>query len=151
MTQTQDPARTTGLEQLRAVVDGIAPAPPISATLGMVDLEILGEGSVAVSLLPEERHYNPLGTVHGGVHSALLDTACGCSVHTTMAAGETYTTLDLSVRFLGAVTVDTGMVRAVGQVLRRGRRTVLAEARLTDGAGRMLAHATSTCLVLPTP
>lgn len=144
-----DPARMTGLQQLQAMVDGLLPPPPISATIGMVDFSVLREGSVEVALVPDRRHYNPLGVVHGGVHSTLLDTAAACSVHTTLAAGEAYTSLDLSVKFLKAVTVGTGRVRAVGTVLQRGRRTALAQAQLLDDAGTLLAHATSSCLVFP--
>ncbi|GAB3994857.1 PaaI family thioesterase [Nocardioides marmoraquaticus] len=142
-----DPAAMTGLQQLQAMVDGLLPPPPISQTLGMVDFAVLREGSVEVALVPEQRHYNPLGVVHGGVHSTLLDTAAACSVHTTLAVGEGYTSLDLTVKFLKPVTVATGRVRAVGSVLQRGRRTALAQAQLLDDAGTLLAHATSSCLV----
>lgn len=142
-----DPAAMTGLQQLQAMVDGLLPPPPISQTLGMVDFAVLREGSVEVALVPEQRHYNPLGVVHGGVHSTLLDTAAACSVHTTLAVGEAYTSLDLTVKFLKPVTVATGRVRAVGSVLQRGRRTALAQAQLLDDEGTLLAHATSSCLV----
>ena len=150
MTQTQnapvDPAAMTGYEQLVAMRDGLIPPAPISALVGMVDFD--GEvGAMRVALVPEERHYNPLGTVHGGVISTLLDTAAGCSVHSTLAAGEGYTSLDLTVKFLRAVTAETGRIEAHGKVLQRGRRTALAEAQILDGQGRLLAHATSSCLI----
>ncbi len=155
MTQTQDRptnpvnlAELDGYEQLSAIIDGRIPHAPIADTLGMTALEILERGSVAVELVPEPRHYNPLGTVHGGVHSTLLDTACGCSVHTTLAVGEAYTSLDLSVKFLRPVTTDSGRLRAVGTVVQRGRRTALAEARLYDASDRLVAHATSSCIIL---
>lgn len=140
-------ATMTGMEQLQAMIDGRLPHAPIADTLGLV--EFGGEqGSISVALVPERRHYNPLGTVHGGVLSTLLDTAAACSVHSTLAVGERYTSLDLTVKFLRAVTEDTGRVVAVGRVLHRGRRTALAEASLTDGAGHVVAHATSSCLIM---
>jgi uncharacterized protein (TIGR00369 family) len=145
------PAALSGLQQLQAMVDGLLPPAPIAATLGMVDFTVVGPGAIEVALVPEERHYNPLGSVHGGVISALLDTAAGCSVHAALAAGEAYTSLDLAVKFLRPVTVATGRVRAVGEVLQRGRRTALAQAQLLDADGRLLAHATSSCLIFPAP
>lgn len=152
VTETQtvlpDPATLTGLQQLQAMVGGLSPAAPIAATVGLVDF-VVAAGAVEVALVPEHRHYNPLGSVHGGVLSTLLDTAAGCSVHSTLAAGEAYTSLDLTVKFLRPVTVATGRVRAVGSVLQRGRRTALAQAQLLDGDGRLLAHATSSCLIFP--
>jgi uncharacterized protein (TIGR00369 family) len=148
MTQTQPSVESmTGLEQLRAAFEGRLPPPPIAETVG-INGWTLAEGSVSVSLTPQLRHYNPLGTVHGGVVSTLLDTACGCSVHSTLAPGELYTSLDLTVKFLRPVTVDTGRVTATGRVLQRGRRTALAEAQLHDAAGKLLAHATSSCMIL---
>lgn len=109
------------------------------------------EGSVTLELEPQEFHYNPLGTVHGGVISTLLDTAAACSVHSTLPAGVGYTSMDLNVKFLRAVTVDSGRLTCTGTVLQRGRRTALAEARLTDAAGRLIAHATSSCLLFELP
>ena len=100
---------------------------------------------------PREFHYNPLGTVHGGMLATLLDTAAGCAVHTTLPAGVGYTSMDLSVKYLRPVTVASGTLRCVGTVLQRGRRTALAEARLTDAADRLVAHATSTCLLFDLP
>lgn len=148
VTKTQvDPSALDGYQQLTAMIDGLLPSPPIAETLGMTDFEVVTRGSVAVELVPEARHYNPLGTVHGGVHSTLLDTACACSVHSTLGVGEGYTSLDLTVKFLRPVTVDSGRLRAVGTVLQRGRRTALAEARLYDGSDRLVAHATSTCMI----
>jgi uncharacterized protein (TIGR00369 family) len=141
------PLELDGYQQLAAMIDGQLPPPPISATIGMTGFELLDRGAVAVELVPEPRHYNPLGSVHGGVHSTLLDTACGCAVHSTLAVGEGYTSLDLSVKFLRPVTVDSGRLRAVGSVVQRGRRTALAEAHLYDAADRLVAHATSSCMI----
>lgn len=139
-------AELDGLGQLMAMVDGAAPAPPIMATLGFSDFRP-SPGSVTVEMPAAGFHYNPLGSVHGGVISALLDTAAGCSVHSTLAVGEMYTSLDLTVKFLRPVTVESGVVRCVGSVIQRGRRTALAEAKLYDEAGKLLAHATSSCMI----
>ena len=151
MTQTQpDLATLDGMEQLRLIFEGVLPPAPIAETLGMV--EFGGErGSIHVSLDPEHRHYNPLGTVHGGVLSTLLDTAAACSVHSTLEAGERYTSLDLTVKFLRPVSVESGRLRAVGRVVQRGRRTALAEAQLFDASDQLVAHATSSCMIFPPP
>jgi uncharacterized protein (TIGR00369 family) len=135
-----------GLGQLQAMVDGAMPPPPIMSTLGFTDLRP-ERGRVVVEMPAAEFHYNPLGGVHGGVISALLDTAAGCAVHSTLGVGEGYTSLDLSVKFLRPVTVDSGLLTAEGLVIQRGRRTALAQARLTDGQGRLVAHATSSCMI----
>lgn len=140
----------SGLELLRAMASGELPAPPVMHLIDMAGLEV-EEGSVTVHLDPQEFHYNPLGTVHGGVLSTLLDTAAACSVHTTLPAGVGYTSLDLTVKFLRPVTVASGRITARGAVLQRGRRTALAEARMTDAAGRLVAHATSSCLIFEAP
>lgn len=149
MIETQsDPAAMDGYEQLVAMTEGRLPRAPIVDTIGMAMFEVLDRGSVAVELEPQHRHYNPLGTVHGGVHSTMLDTVCGCSVHSTLAVGEAYTSLDLTVKFLRPVTADSGTLRAVGTVLQRGRRTALAEGKLYDGSGRLVAYASSSCMIL---
>lgn len=103
------------------------------------------------SLVPGEEHYNPIGSVHGGVYATLLDSAAGCAVQSTLPQGMGYTSLDLTVKFLRPVTVDTGRIRAVGTVVSSGRRTALAEARLLDEKDRLLAHATSTCMLFRLP
>ena len=151
MTQTQpDLATLDGMEQLRLIFEGELPPPPIAETLGLVDFG--GErGAISVGLVPEHRHYNPLGTVHGGVLATLLDTAAACSVHSTLEPGERYTSLDLTVKFLRPVTVESGRLRAVGKVVQRGRRTSLAEAQVFDAADRLVAHATSSCMIFTPP
>src|SRR5215212_5646014 len=140
----------SGLELLSAMATGELPAPPVMQLIDMAGMEV-EEGSVTVHLDPQEFHYNPLGTVHGGVLSTLLDTAAACSVHTTLPAGVGYTSLDLNVKFLRPVTVTSGRITCRGSVLQRGRRTALAEARMTDAAGRLVAHATSSCLIFDAP
>ena len=137
-----------GLEQLLAMRAGEMPPPPIMDTLGFTDLRP-EPGRVVVEMPAAEFHYNPLGTVHGGVISTLLDTAAACAVHTTLAAGAFYTSVDLTVKFLRPVTVDSGLLTCEGTVIQRGRRTALAQAQLTDGTGRLVAHATSTCMIFP--
>ncbi|MEU5567025.1 PaaI family thioesterase [Micromonospora musae] len=166
MTQTQDSTRSrtfswsdpavnsaelgrrSGLETLRATLSGELPPPPVSRLLDISRMTV-DEGLVTVELVPQEFHYNPLGSVHGGILSTLLDTAAGCAVHTTLPAGVAYTSLDLNVKFLRPATVDSGTLVCVGTVLQRGRRTALAEARITDADSRLIAHATSTCLIFP--
>jgi uncharacterized protein (TIGR00369 family) len=142
--------RLGGLDLLRAMIAGEVPAPPVTDLIAMGRMTA-DEGRVSVEMTAREFHYNPLGTVHGGVLSILLDTAAGCAVHTTLPAGMGYTTLDLNVKFLRPVTVDSGLLRCEGTVIQRGRRTALAEARLTDGRGRLVAHATSSCLLFEAP
>ena len=135
-----------GLGQLMAMVEGDMPPPPIMATLGVTGFHP-ERGRVVVEMPAAEFHYNPLGGVHGGVISTMLDTAAACAVHSTLAVGESYTSLDLTVKFLKPVTVDSGLLTCEGVVIQRGRRTALAEARLTDAAGRLVAHATSSCMI----
>jgi uncharacterized protein (TIGR00369 family) len=136
-----------GLDLLRAIGTGELPPPPIMVKMGISPVEA-EPGRVVFSLEPAEWHLNPLGTVHGGVLATLLDTCAACALHTTLAAGTGYTTVDLSVKYLRPVTVATGTIRGEGTVVNAGRRTALTEARAFDSAGRLLAHATSTCLLL---
>jgi len=137
----------SGLEYMRAIVAGEIPGPPIARSLDFLLAEV-EEGRAVFTLTPSEFHYNPIGVVHGGVAATLLDSAMGCAVHSLLPAGTGYTTLELKVNFLRPVTRDTGPMRAEATVLHPGSRTALAEARLVDAAGKLLAHATSTCLIL---
>lgn len=166
MTQTQERTRTfgwtdpsvhaeligrrSGLDLLQAMAKGELPAPPIMHLIDLAAMEV-EEGSATLHLDPQEFHYNPLGTMHGGVISTLLDTAAACSVHSTLPIGLGYTSLDLSVKFLRPVTIAGGRITCNGTVLQQGRRTALAEAHLTDSTGKLLAHATSSCLILEMP
>jgi uncharacterized protein (TIGR00369 family) len=142
--------RRSGLELLTAMRDGELPGPPIMATIGVDGLEV-SAGSVTFLLTPQEYHFNPLGSVHGGVISTLLDSAAGCTVHSVLPAGRGYTSLDLTVKFLRPVTLRSGRLRAVGELISQGRTTALAQARLFDAADRLCAHATSTCVLFDTP
>jgi uncharacterized protein (TIGR00369 family) len=136
-----------GLEFLQAMVDGQVPPPPIMQTLG-ARLESVCKGQAVFAMTPSESHYNPIGSVHGGVYATLLDSAAACAVHSMLPAGVAYTSLDLSVRFIGAINVDTGPITCTGTVKHLGRRTALAEAVLNSASGKLLATATSSCLIL---
>ena len=136
----------TGLEQLQALLR-MGSQPNIGLTLHFEGVEFT-DGFAAFEGVPGEFAYNPLGTVHGGYASALLDSALGCAVHTKLAKGQSYTTLELKVAFHKAMTKDTGKVRAEGRVVSFGRRAAFAEAKLTDGSGRLYASATSSLLII---
>jgi uncharacterized protein (TIGR00369 family) len=142
--------RRSGIELLQAMSAGELPSPPIMHTLGFGTAEF-EVGRVRFTLQPAEFHYNPLGSVHGGVIATLLDSAAGCAVHSVLPAGEGYTSIDLNVKYVRTVTAASGLLTAEGTVLNRGRRTALAEARLTDERGKLLAHATSSCMIFPLP
>jgi len=141
-------AGRSGVELLAAIGAGELPPPPVMVTLG-IELVEFSHGRAVFALDPQEMHYNPLGSVHGGVLATLLDSAAGCAVHSVLPAGTGYTTLDLNTRYLRPVTTDTGRITVTGAVLSRGSRTALAEAKVTDAGDRLLAHATSTCLIFP--
>ena len=140
-------AGMSGAEFFAGIADGTIPPPPILRTLDF-DGVAFGDGRAVFRLTPREFHYNTLGGVHGGVFATLLDSACGCAVHTKLPAGVFYTSLDLSVKFLRPVTVDTGPITAEAAVVHLGRRTALAEGRITDAAGKVYVTATSSCLLL---
>ncbi|CCK25043.1 thioesterase superfamily protein [Streptomyces davaonensis JCM 4913] len=140
----------SGMDFLREMQAGRLPAPPVSATLDFT-LDEVEEGRAVFSMTPGEEHYNPIGSVHGGVYATLLDSAAGCAVQSTLPPGMGYTSLDLNVKFLKRITADTGKVRAIGTIVNRGRTTALAEAKLVDADERLLAHATSSCLLFPIP
>jgi uncharacterized protein (TIGR00369 family) len=136
----------SGLEFLRKVAAGELPRPPISALMnfGVAEIE---EGRAVFTAEPAEYHYNPIGVVHGGLAATLLDSAMGCAVHTTLPAGAGYTTLEIKVNFVRPLTAETGAVRCEARVVHVGGRTATAEGRVLDAAGRLYAHATTTCLV----
>jgi len=136
-----------GLSFLKAILDGTLPAPPIAETLGF-DLDAVEPGKAVFEGVPAFRHYNPLGTVHGGFAMTLLDSCLGCCVHTTMAKGEGYTTLETKVNLVRAITKETGRIIATGRLIHRGRTTATAEGDIRDAAGNLFAHGTSTCMIL---
>jgi uncharacterized protein (TIGR00369 family) len=136
----------SGIEQLRHML-AIDAQPPIGRTLGISLVEV-EEGRAVFEGEPDARSLNPLGTIHGGYAATLLDSACGIATHSRLAAGQTYTTLELKVAYHRAMTPSTGKVRAVGTVLSFGRRVAFAEAQIQDSEGRLIASATSTLLVM---
>jgi uncharacterized protein (TIGR00369 family) len=143
-------ARESGLEFLRGLIDGRHPVPPIADLMGFSLTEV-NFGRAVFESTPQLRHYNPIGSVHGGYAATLLDSCMGCAVHTTLPVGAGYTTLEFKVTLIRGITTETGPVTAEGKVLNSGRRAASAEGRLTDGKGRLLAHATTTCLVFDLP
>ena len=142
-------AAMSGLEYLRAMAAGTVPRPPVGALIGM-GLEEVASGRVVFSLEPAEYHYNPIGVVHGGIAATLLDSAMGCAVHSTLPEGRGYTSLEIKVNYVRALTRDTGVVRCEGTVLYVGGKVATAEGHIVDADGRLYAHGTTTCLIFPT-
>ena len=138
--------RLAGLPFLEAIRDGLLPAAPVCQLLGFALTEV-DPGRAVFEGEPSESHYNPVGTVHGGVISTLLDSALSCAVHTELPAGSGYTTVELKVNFVRPVVIAAGRLRAEGRVIHLGTRVATAEARLTDATGKLYAHAVGTCLV----
>jgi uncharacterized protein (TIGR00369 family) len=136
----------SGRDFFGQMTSGDLPMPPIAATLGFT-ATLVQDGVARFELEPAEYHYNPIGSVHGGVIATLCDSACGCAVHSLLPAGAYYASLDLSVRFLRPVTAASGRLVCEGTVVNIGSRTALAESRLTGHDGKLYAHATSTCMV----
>ncbi|HET6853138.1 MAG TPA: PaaI family thioesterase [Pyrinomonadaceae bacterium] len=137
----------SGIEFLRKIVAGELPPPPFASLLNF-DLVELNEGTATFAVNPAEYHYNPIGVVHGGLAATLLDSAMGCAVHSTLPAGVGYTTLEIKVNFVRAMTAETGRVRCEAKVIHVGGRTATAEGRIVDESGKLYAHGTTTCLVL---
>jgi uncharacterized protein (TIGR00369 family) len=140
----------TGLETLHAILDGTLPRAPISATLDF-DLAAAAPGAATFRGTPAAHHENPMGTVHGGWAATLLDSAMGSAVMTTLAAGETYGTVDLIVHLVRPITRAAGPLVAEGRIVHRGKRVATAEARLTDETGALYAHGTATCVISTQP
>lgn len=144
---TQAAWSLTGLELLQALAAGELPPPPIMSTLGFEGLDV-GAGWARFWFTPGEHHYNPMGSVHGGVSATVLDTALACAVQSTLGAGVGLATTDLHVSYLKALTVDTGRVQCEGRVIKVGRRMASAEGQITDRNGRIYAHATASIILL---
>ncbi|RFA20620.1 PaaI family thioesterase [Subtercola boreus] len=146
MTPADDQAsRLTGIEQLNALI-ATGVQPNIGQTM-QFDLVSVGEGTAVFTGTPTGAVYNPIGSVHGGYAATLLDSACGCAVHSLLTADQAYTTLELKVSYLRGMTSETGPVTAEGRVIKMGGRAAFTEATLVDDRGRLLATATSTLLV----
>ena len=138
--------RLSGMEYIQAIFRGELPAPPISELMGFRGVEA-EPGRAVFEMEPGPQHYNPIGSVHGGIALTLLDSAMGCAVHMTLGAGVGYTTLEVKTNFVRPISADTGVIRCEGVVLHSGSRIATAEGKLTDAAGKLLAHGTTTCLI----
>lgn len=143
-------AGKSGKEILEAMLNGELPYPPMNDAMNISLVEV-GQGRAIFQGTPLAQHYNPLGTVHGGWFAALLDSAMGCSVQSSLPAGRSYTTVELSIKIVRSASHETGPLRAVGAVLHAGRQIATAEARIEDETGKLYAHATTTCFVFSVP
>ena len=143
-------ATLSGLEYMEGLRDGSIPPPPIAVLMQFRPVHVEA-GKVVFECDPSQAHYNPIGMVHGGLVCTILDTATGCAAHSTLAAGVGYTSVEIKVNYLRPVTSDTGVLIATGQVIKGGSRVIFAEGNVTDGAGALVATASSTLLVRPRP
>ncbi len=143
-------AGLSGLEVFEAIFAGALPSPPIGETLDFIPIQ-MSPGVAVFQGKPMLRHYNPLGTVHGGWFCTLLDSALGCAVHTTLPAGKGYTTLEIKVNMVRPLTDAVPLVRAEGQVIHAGKQVATAEGRIVGPDGKIYAHATTTCLIFDQP
>ncbi|PRZ42447.1 uncharacterized protein (TIGR00369 family) [Antricoccus suffuscus] len=143
-------SKLSGLEYLRAVVDGTIPAPPIGQLMGF-RLTAVEPGRAEFQITPDESVYNPIGVVHGGLVCTLLDSAAGCAVHSTLALGHGYTSIELKVNYLRAVHADGLGLRAIGTVRKNGSRVAFADAVVLNADDKEVATASSTLLVFPLP
>ena len=142
-------ARTMdGMTLFTEMIAGRLPAPPICQELG-IWLSEVELGRVVFNYEPKFAHYNPLGSVHGGIAATLLDSVMGCCIHTTLKAGVGYTTVEIKVNYVRAVSDKTGLVKAEGKIINVGSRIATSEGRLVDSSGKLLAHGTTTCLIFP--
>ncbi|GAA2055163.1 PaaI family thioesterase [Nocardiopsis rhodophaea] len=140
-------AELSGLDYLRAVAAGELPPAPISRLLGGFTDMTAEKGEVWMSCTPDESVYNPIGLVHGGLVCTLLDSVIGCAVHTTLPAGSAYSSIELKVNYLRPIHANTGAIHARGWVTKPGRRVAFGEGEITDGAGKVLATASGSCLI----
>ena len=136
----------SGLEYLTGILEGRIPEPPIAVLMNM-DIVAVSEGEVVFETRPTQAHYNPLGTIHGGLACTVLDTVLGCAAHSTLPAGTGYTSIDITVSYVRPIQPSVEPLRATGRVRKSGTRVIFAEAELTDSAGNLLATATSSLLV----
>jgi uncharacterized protein (TIGR00369 family) len=137
----------SGLQFLTAIMEGTLPAPPIQRVMDFRITQV-ERGRTIFAGTPKSEYYNPIGSVHGGYTACLLDSCMACAVHSTLEAGFSYTTLEIKINYVRAMTSETGEVRAEGNVINAGRRIATAEGRLCDSAGKLYAHGTTTCLIL---
>jgi uncharacterized protein (TIGR00369 family) len=139
-----------GLDLMRGLLAGTVPQPPIAALVGLSMAEV-DEGRIVMRLTPAEYHYNPIGTMHGGILATLLDSVMGCAVHSRLPKGRAYTSLEIKVNYVRAVTNDSGELSAEGTVVHAGRQSAVAEAKVIDAKGRLCATASTTCLLFDLP
>ena len=140
-------ATMAGIDHLRALLDGKLPPPPIATHFDFAPISV-EPGEVIFTCTPDESAYNPIGLVHGGLVCTLLDSVAGCAVQSTLPAGAGYTSIEIKVSYLRPVHGNTGELRARGWVTKPGRRVAFAEADVRDPAGKVLATASSTCLIM---
>jgi uncharacterized protein (TIGR00369 family) len=143
-------AGLSGMQVFAAMLAGELPLAPIFTTLDFLLVEV-EHGRAVFQGRPLQRHYNPMGGVHGGWFATLLDSAVGCAVHSTLAPGRGYTTAELKINIVRPLTDQTPLVRAEGKVIHLGRRMATAEARMTGPDGKLYAHGTTTCFLFDTP
>jgi len=136
-----------GIDFLRGMRDGSIHPAPIQELIGMKLVEV-DPGRVVWEVAPGEQHYNPIGTVHAGIAATLLDSAMACAVHSSIPLGKGYTTLEFKINLVRAVTIKSGVLRAIGKVVHGGKTTATAEGRLEDASGALYAHASTTCIIL---
>ena len=141
-------AEMTGLEQFHAIIAGRLPPPPIGTAMNFWAVSA-AEGLIVFEGEPSAAFLNPLGLVHGGWHATLLDSVMGCAVHTTLAPGFLFTTIEMKVNFVRALMPGTGIMRGEGRIISRGARIATSEGKLLDANGRLIAHGTETCLIFP--
>jgi uncharacterized protein (TIGR00369 family) len=139
-------ATLPGLDALHAIIAGKISAPPIAELVGFT-ITAAAPGLVTMELPIGEYHYNPIGSVHGGIAATLLDSVMGCAIHTMLPQGRAYSTLELKISYIRAVTLATGAVTATGRVINVGRKAAFAEATLTDSSGKLYATGSTTCAV----
>ncbi len=137
----------SGFEFLTKMMEGEVPVPPVMKMIGFRLLKV-ERGTVAFQYDPHESHYNPIGSVHGGILTTVLDSVMGCCIHTTLPMGVGYTTLEVKVNFVRAVSAQTGVMRCEGSLIHSGSRVATSEARIVDKQGKLYAHANTTCLIL---
>ena len=149
-----DPSQTaqagltmSGIDYLRAMMDGSLPLAPYQATMDFYLIDV-AEGRVVFEGKPQEYLANPLGTVHGGYYAGMLDSALGCAIHSLLAAGQSYTTLEFKLNMVRALPMDGSPIRTIGEVVHPGRKVATSEARLVDANDKLYAHATCSCLIL---
>ncbi|KJV09249.1 hypothetical protein VZ95_12665 [Elstera litoralis] len=141
-----DAITLSGLEILHRMKSGELPMPPMAEVMGMHP-DVAEHGRVVFTSTPKAAFLNPMGTIHAGYALTLLDTVLACTVHSTLAAGQTYTTLEVKANFVRAILPDSGLLTIEGKILSAGRRIGTSEAKITDAKGRLLAHATTTCII----